>query len=108
MLGRARRGPTDHSWVGWVCARLSPDRPNLRLTGRCIVRPVIRLLASICCTLVALHAPPAEARRVALVIGNAAYKIGPLANPLNDATAVAQAFETQLKFDKVILKTNLG
>jgi Caspase domain len=56
----------------------------------------------------ALGAPPAEARRVALVIGNAEYKVGPLANPVNDARAIAEAFERQLKFDKVILRTNLG
>jgi len=51
---------------------------------------------------------PARAeRRVALVIGNADYKIGPLANPVNDATAVAEAFEKALGFDKVILRKNL-
>jgi hypothetical protein len=49
-----------------------------------------------------------EAKRVALVIGNADYKVGPLQNPVNDATAVAAVFEKQLKFDKVILKKNLG
>ena len=57
-------------------------------------------------------APPAATavlgRRVALVIGNAGYKVGPLQNPGNDATAVAEALEKQLKFDKVILKLNLG
>jgi hypothetical protein len=31
-----------------------------------------------------------------------------LANPLNDDAAAVDAFETQLKFDKVILRTNLG
>lgn len=31
------------------------------------------------------------ARRVALVIGNAAYKVGPLRNPVNDARDMAQA-----------------
>lgn len=57
--------------------------------------------------LLGLYAPPAEAKRIALVIGNADYKVGPLANPLNDAAAVAEAFEKQLKFDKVILRRNL-
>jgi len=52
-------------------------------------------------------ADPAEARRVALVIGNADYKVGPLQNPVNDAAAVAKAFEA-LGFDKVTLKENLG
>jgi uncharacterized caspase-like protein len=54
------------------------------------------------------RAVPAEARRVALVIGNAAYKVGPLQSPVNDATAVAEAFERQLKFDKVMLGKDLG
>jgi hypothetical protein len=47
-------------------------------------------------------------RRVALVIGNAAYeKWSPLGNPGNDAAAVAAALEKQLGFDKVILKRDL-
>src|SRR5262245_50447283 len=50
---------------------------------------------------------PAEGRRVALVVGNADYRLGPLANPLNDADAVAEAFKTELQFDKVILRRNL-
>jgi hypothetical protein len=47
-------------------------------------------------------------RRVALVIGNAAYLKWPrLENPGNDATAVAAALEKQLGFDKVILRRDL-
>lgn len=50
----------------------------------------------------------AEAKRVALVIANAAYKIGrPLANPLNDA-AVMKAALARLGFDPVIRYDNLG
>jgi branched-chain amino acid transport system substrate-binding protein len=45
--------------------------------------------------------------RVALVIGNAAYKVGPLQNPGNDATAVADSLKAQLGFDKVILGRDL-
>ncbi|MGE0256713.1 MAG: SUMF1/EgtB/PvdO family nonheme iron enzyme [Alphaproteobacteria bacterium] len=37
--------------------------------------------------------PPAEAARKALVIGNAAYKARPLANPVNDATDMAKRLE---------------
>jgi len=69
---------------------------------------VIRCIGMICCTIAGLLAGPAEARRVALVIGNAAYKVGPLQNPVSDAAAVAEAFDKQLRFDKVILKRNLG
>ena len=72
------------------------------------MRYVLRLIGAICCTLVLAYAGPAEARRVALVIGNADYKIGPLQNPGNDATAVAELLEKQLKFEKVFLKRNIG
>jgi tetratricopeptide (TPR) repeat protein len=53
--------------------------------------------------------PPVVAlgRRVALVIGNAAYKVGPLQNPGNDATAIAEALEKQLRFEKVTLRLDL-
>jgi uncharacterized caspase-like protein len=67
----------------------------------------IRILALGFTLAAVFHAGPAEARRVALVIGNAAYKVGPLANPVNDAVAVA-AVLGRLGFDKVILKKNLG
>ncbi len=60
--------------------------------------------------LFALHAnaaaPAASEDRVALVIGNAAYKDAPLANPVNDATDIARALE-QSGF-KVILRRNVG
>ena len=67
---------------------------------------IVRLLA-IGCIWAGLHAGPADAKRVALVVGNADYKVGPLQNPINDATAVAEAFG-KLGFDKVVLKRNLG
>ena len=71
-----------------------------------IAQLTLRLLVVIC-ALGALDAAPAEARRVALVIGNSDYKAGPLQNPGNDASAVAEAL-TKLGFDKVILRQNLG
>ncbi len=43
--------------------------------------------------------------RVALVIGNAAYKSSPLANPVNDATDMAKSLRA-LGFD-VVLRTNI-
>jgi putative tricarboxylic transport membrane protein len=69
------------------------------------LRYAIRFVVVLCCAFAGL---PAEARRVALVIGNAAYRQGPLANPLNDAAAVADALEKQLRFDKVLFRKNLG
>ena len=44
-------------------------------------------------------------RRVALVIGNSTYKVGPLVNPANDAKSIGQAlkavgFEVVTKFDR--------
>jgi tetratricopeptide (TPR) repeat protein len=45
-------------------------------------------------------------RRVALVIGNGAYKVGStLRNPVNDATDIATTLR-ELGFDRVILKTD--
>jgi formylglycine-generating enzyme required for sulfatase activity len=70
------------------------------------MRTARRLLVAAFCALAGLV--PAEARRVALVIGNADYKAGPLTNPVRDAEAVAAAFEKQLGFDKVILRKNLA
>src|SRR5713226_6502017 len=45
-------------------------------------------------------------QRVALVIGNSAYKDSPLANPVNDATDIAKVLQ-QVGF-KVILRRNAG
>ena len=52
---------------------------------------------------------PAHAeKRVALVIGNSAYqKVGPLANPANDASAIAATFQSS-GFDVVELKRDLN
>ena len=44
---------------------------------------------------------------VAVFIGNAGYKVGPLQNPGNDAAAVAEALE-KLGFDEVILRRDLS
>jgi uncharacterized caspase-like protein len=49
-------------------------------------------------------AAPANEQRVALVIGNSAYKDSPLANPVNDAADIAKALQ-DAGF-KVILKRN--
>lgn len=72
------------------------------------MKAYLHLLGAACLALAIPFASPAEARRVALVIGNADYKIGPLRNPVGDASAVAEAFEKRLGFDKVILRKNLG
>ena len=67
-----------------------------------MLRTLVAALAAIL-----LLAVPAEARRVALVIGNASYAIGPLTNPVNDADAVAKALK-DLGFEDVVLSKNLG
>ena len=46
-------------------------------------------------------------QRIALVIGNSNYKVGPLANPIKDAEAIARTFES-LGFDKVLLRKDVG
>lgn len=48
----------------------------------------------------------ADARRVALVIGNSNYSIGQLINPGNDAKAIATTFKS-LGFDEVLLQEDL-
>jgi formylglycine-generating enzyme required for sulfatase activity/uncharacterized caspase-like protein len=53
-----------------------------------------------------IAAAPASEQRVALIIGNAAYKDAPLRNPVNDATDMARALR-ELGF-KTTLKTNAG
>jgi TRAP-type mannitol/chloroaromatic compound transport system substrate-binding protein len=70
------------------------------------MRSAIRLVALFSCAFASL-ATASAGKRVALVIGNADYKIGRLANPVNDAEAVAEAFKSQLKLDKVILRKDL-
>lgn len=67
------------------------------------MRVLAPLFAALC--LVALLTAPASAeRRVALVIGNGAYKDSPLKNPTNDARDMAAEL-TKLGFE-VILKQN--
>jgi uncharacterized caspase-like protein len=61
-------------------------------------------LAACLALLVAATARAASERRVALVIGNAAYRTAPLKNPVNDATDMAATLK-QLGFD-VTLKLN--
>lgn len=54
-------------------------------------------------------AVPTRERRVALVIGNSAYAVNPLRNPVNDAREVARALrEKELDFDEVIQRENLS
>jgi Caspase domain len=73
----------------------------------CIVRYLLRLLGTVCFAVIVTCGGPAEARRVALVIGNSNYRVGPLQNPGSDAAAVAQILQGQLRFDRVILKRDL-
>ena len=71
-------------------------------SGEAMVRALVVLLC-IASTLCA--AQPAGEKRVALVIGNAAYKSSPLTNPVNDARAIADQLKS-LGFD-VISRENL-
>ena len=47
-------------------------------------------------------------RRVALVIGNAAYTVHPLINAGNDAAAIAKSLKDELGFDLVMLRPDLN
>ena len=62
-------------------------------------RALVGLLALLACV-VAATSPAAAQKRVALIIGNAAYKSVPLANPVNDAGRIAAAL-TRVGFDVV-------
>src|SRR5262245_41579985 len=58
--------------------------------------------------LLLLPAPALAQKRVALVIGNAEYQtVTKLANPINDAAAIAAVFKNA-GFDSVVLRQNLG
>ena len=68
---------------------------------------IARLAAGMACALMAAGGP-AEARRVALVIGNSAYAHAePLPNPGNDADAVAAALR-RMRFDNITLHRDLS
>ncbi|HWV43942.1 caspase family protein, partial [Pseudorhodoplanes sp.] len=65
----------------------------------------LSIASTIVCAML-LSAAPAQAKRVALVIGNGAYKsVAPLDNPGNDAADVSAAFD-RLGFE--VLKVNDG
>ena len=73
------------------------------------MRRAIPFVVFICCALAAATAAQAQAsRRVALVIGNAAYAHAPaLRNPVNDARAMAGLLK-QAGFEEVALRLDLG
>ncbi|MEE8292282.1 MAG: caspase family protein, partial [Candidatus Tectomicrobia bacterium] len=68
-------------WIAGSIVKVAQEPRGLRLTAR----PV---------------SPP---RRIALVIGNAAYASAPLRNPVNDATDIAATLR-QLTFDVTLLR----
>ncbi|MBI3512684.1 MAG: caspase family protein, partial [Proteobacteria bacterium] len=53
----------------------------------------LALLVSVAAAAQPARAPAAAEKRVALVIGNGAYKEAPLKNPVNDARAMATALQ---------------
>jgi Caspase domain len=75
--------------------------------GGLVGRTVCWFAAATCWAFLTALANPAEARRVALVIGNAQYGSGVLHTPVGDAEAVAKVFKRALGFDRVILRQNL-
>ncbi len=68
-------------------------------------RPFLKLLLALllCIATTAVLAQAASERRVALVIGNASYAIGPLKNPLNDARAMTTTLK-DLGFNVIALE----
>ena len=75
--------------------------PNRRLV---CARLALGVLASVALPALAETAGNGSARKVALVIGNASYRVGELKNPVNDAQAVAGSLRS-LGFD-VTLREN--
>src|SRR5688572_9000706 len=103
--GARGAGDWAHGWDATMPRHFGGDR-----RGGIMHRPfaaLVRAGAIAAAALLVLVAPGALAEeRVALVIGNSAYKESALANPVNDAQDVAKALEG-LGF-KVILKRNAG
>ena len=60
-------------------------------------------LMLLACLFLLLAAPALAERRVALVIGNAAYRVGPLRNPVNDAEDMSGVLK-RLGFEVVLLR----
>ena len=74
-------------------------------TARVLLGMLVLAGVAICQTkAVRVHEP---ARRLALVIGNAAYANNPLANPEGDARLIEATLD-ELGFDEVVRETNLG
>ena len=70
------------------------------------MRCAVHLAVAICAILAGPQQAEAD-RRVALVIGNSAYRhTGELPNPRNDAEAIAKLLGAS-KFDEVLLRTDL-
>jgi hypothetical protein len=62
-----------------------------------MLRTGLRIVLAVCALALASHAALAD-KRVALVVGNAAYAFAPLSNTLNDASDIAAALR-HLRFD---------
>jgi hypothetical protein len=85
---------------------MSPADPAR--SGRALVALLLALLVLLAQAVAAPALAAGEERRVALVIGNAAYRhADPLANPLNDARAVAAKLR-QIGFAEVMVETDRG
>lgn len=67
---------------------------------RSIRKASIALVLLVCGTVSAFAQTATSERRVALVIGNASYKAGPLKNPTNDARAIAATLR-RLNFEVI-------
>ncbi len=75
--------------VAAVAACLALSQPGLTADRQLHIAPV--------------KPPPAGERRIALIIGNSAYKASPLKNPVNDARAISKALSAT-GFDVTVLE----
>ncbi|MDP2811469.1 MAG: caspase domain-containing protein [Rhodocyclaceae bacterium] len=93
---RAAAVPQQLAQTAWMPAQESSRTPMAEFRPEPAARPASASAA----------APPQSDKKVALVIGNAAYKDAPLKNPVNDARALSAKLRS-VGFD-VILGENLG
>ncbi len=91
---------------------LAPFSTPFAFALRCCLFPALLLVLSLALSLATAQAQVAKpAKRVALLIGNAAYPGAPkgertLNNPVNDAKLLAKVLKDELRFDQVTLLTD--
>src|ERR687892_735058 len=82
-----------HTWQSPCCDPKDAMRRNNALYKLAVIATMLLLLPT----------TASAVRRTALVIGNAAYEVGPLRNPVHDASDIATTLR-QLGFEVTLLR----